>query len=147
MCGNDDFYYLIKWLYRFRKLDNNFCIFYNTTALYQIIITWEFLYFHILSQRNDFMINILISYLIVHHCLTLHNGLRIHAILITGHNYDKLEINILSYQNQRYLTKVCNQVHTCALLCLYMCEKFACECHRIFVMIKRIQNQRMLLFL
>ena len=86
---------------------------------------------------------ILISYLIVHHCLTLHNGLWIHAILITGHNYDKLEINMFSYQNQRYLKKACNHVHTC--VCLYMCEKFACECHRIFVMIKRTQNQRMIL--
>ena len=146
MCGNDDFYYLIKWLYRFRKLDNNFCIFYNTMRV--IIITWEFLYFHILSQRNDFMINImtiLISYLIVHHCLTLHNGLRIHAILITGHNYDKLEINMFSYQNPSYLTKVCNHVHMCVLVCLYMCEKFACGCHRIFDMIKRTQNQRMLI--
>ena len=97
-------------------------------ALYQNIITWEFWHFNILSQRNDFMFNtmmILIFYLIVSHCPILHNGLWIHAILITGHNYDKLEINILSYQNQRYLTKVCNHVHTSVFvyvwkICMWM---------------------------
>ena len=93
------------------------------------------LIFHIQSQRNDFMIKImtiLISYLIVHHCLTLHNGSWIHAILITGHNYDKLEINMFSYQNQRYLTKcVIMYTHVSVFvyvwkICMWMSKDF---CH------------------